>query len=120
MDRRADAAAAVVPRLLFKESRDDRWRCRLRRILKASMGLSVGSIGSGAIARAVQGAPAACRLADLQAYLNGPRIRSELQALIEAVVVRRRGSSATVTPFTALGRWPRTWMPAHPEGCCLC
>ena len=57
-------------------------------LLKASMGLSVASIGPAAIERAVQERLSACHLEDLPAYLA--RVHgstSELQALIEAVVV---------------------------------
>ena len=60
----------------------------LESLLKASMGLSAASIGAAAIERAVQERLAACQLDDLHAYLEHVRASAtELQALIEAVVV---------------------------------
>ena len=56
-------------------------------LLKQAMGLDAASIGAPSVERAVQERLAACKL-DAHAYLE--RVRSsetELQALIEAVVV---------------------------------
>jgi len=67
--------------------------------------LNAASIGSGAIARAVQERLSACELGDLPAYLE--RLRgsgTELQALIEAVVVPETWFFRDRHAFTALSR----------------
>jgi chemotaxis protein methyltransferase WspC len=57
-------------------------------LLKASIGLDVGSIGPRSIERAVQKRLTACALPDRHAYWERVRgCETELQALIEAVVV---------------------------------
>src|SRR5476649_563428 len=90
----------------------------LESLLQASMGLSVASIGSAAIGRAVQERLAVCHLGDLHAYAE--RVRgsaSELQALIEAVVVSETWFFRDRHAFTALARLTREeWLQAHPEG----
>jgi chemotaxis protein methyltransferase WspC len=90
----------------------------LENLLQASMGLSVASIGSAAIARAVQERLSACHLGDLHAYLA--RVRgsgTELQALIEAVVVPETWFFRDGHAFTALARLAhKEWLPTHPEG----
>ena len=90
----------------------------LENLLKASMGLSAASIGSSAIARAVQERQEACNLADVQAYLE--RVRgsgTELQALIEAVVVPETWFFRDSRAFAALARLaPEDWPQTHPEG----
>ena len=81
------------------------------------MGLSAASIGSTAIARAVQERLLACKLADQQTYLE--RVRGsgvELQALIEAVVVPETWFFRDAQAFTALARLAHEWLPSHPEG----
>jgi chemotaxis protein methyltransferase WspC len=90
----------------------------LESLLKASMGLSVASIGSAAIARAVQERVSACHVADLHAYLELVRASgTELQALIEAVVVPETWFFRDRYAFTALARLAREeWLPTHPEG----
>ena len=94
----------------------------LENLLKASMGLSAASIGSAAIARAVQERLSACKLDDLHAYLE--RVRgsgTELQALIEAVVVPETWFFRDRHAFTALARLVREeWLPTHPRACCRC
>ena len=87
-------------------------------LLQASMGLSVASIGSAAIGRAVQERLSACKLGDLPAYLERVRASgTELQALIEAVVVAETWFFRDRHAFTALTRMAREeWLPAHPEG----
>jgi chemotaxis protein methyltransferase WspC len=90
----------------------------LEQLLNASMGLSAASIGSAAIARAVQERLLVCNLAGPGAYLelvrgSGP----ELQALIEAVVVPETWFFRDPHAFTTLARIVREeWLPAHPEG----
>jgi chemotaxis protein methyltransferase WspC len=57
-------------------------------LLRTSIGLNAASIGSSAVARAVQQRLAACQLRDPIAYWDRVRASdTELQALIEAVVV---------------------------------
>ena len=57
-------------------------------LLRRSIGLNAASIGSAAIARAVQERLSACKLGDPAAYWERVRTSdTELQALIEAVVV---------------------------------
>ena len=87
-------------------------------LLKASMGLSVASIGPTAIARAVQERLSACELGDLPAYLERLRASgTELQALIEAVVVPETWFFRDRPAFTALARLVhKEWLPAHPDG----
>ena len=87
-------------------------------LLKASMGLNVASIGSAAIARAVQERVSACNLGDLDAYVERVRASgTELQALIEAVVVPETWFFRDRHAFTALARVAREeWLPTHPDG----
>jgi len=87
-------------------------------LLKASMGLSAMSIGSTAVARAVQERQSVCHLGDLPEYLDYLRLSSiELQALIEAVVVPETWFFRDRHAFTTLGRLIHdTWLPAHAVG----
>jgi chemotaxis protein methyltransferase WspC len=85
-------------------------------LLKASIGLDVASVGPAAVARAVEERQAACGLPDAAAYLAHLRTYgTELQALIEAVVVpetwffRDRGAFAWLARVAA-----DEWLPAHP------
>jgi chemotaxis protein methyltransferase WspC len=90
----------------------------LEQLLKASMGLNVASIGTAAILRAVQERLSVCMIADLPAYME--RVRksgTELQALIEAVVVPETWFFRDRHAFVALTRLAlEDWLPAHPEG----
>jgi chemotaxis protein methyltransferase WspC len=90
----------------------------LENLLKAAMGLNVASIGSATIARAVQERVSACDAADLQAYLEWVLASAtELQALIEAVVVSETWFFRDPHAFIALARLAQEeWLPAHPEG----
>jgi chemotaxis protein methyltransferase WspC len=90
----------------------------LETLLKASMGLSVLSIGPSAIARAVQERLLLSDVPDLPAYLALVRTSgNELQALIEAVVVPETWFFRDPNAFAALGRMALDeWLPAHPEG----
>lgn len=90
----------------------------LEHLLKASMGLSAASIGSPAIARAVQERLSVCELGDLDDYLEKVRASgTELQALIEAVVVPETWFFRDRHAFTALARLAHgEWLPTHSEG----
>jgi chemotaxis protein methyltransferase WspC len=90
----------------------------LEDLLKASMGLSVASIGSTAVARAVQERVSACHLVDPHAYLERVRASAtELQALIETVVVPETWFFRDPHAFTALARLAcEEWLPTHHEG----
>ena len=87
-------------------------------LLKASMGLSVVSIGSTAIARAVEERLSACEVGDLDGYQELLRVSgTELQALIEAVVVPETWFFRDRHAFSALTRLVHDeWLPAHPDG----
>jgi chemotaxis protein methyltransferase WspC len=86
-------------------------------LLKVSMGLSAMSIGSTAVARAVQERQSVCNLGDLPAYLEHLRVsQTELQALIETVVVPETWFFRDHHAFSTLGRLMREeWLPAHPD-----
>lgn len=88
----------------------------LENLLQEAMGLNAASIGSAAIARAVQERLSACNLADPAVYLEQVRGSSaELQALIEAVVVPETWFFRDSAAFTALASMTRDeWLPAHP------
>jgi chemotaxis protein methyltransferase WspC len=90
----------------------------IEHLLQASMGLSMASIGPAAIARAVQERVLVCDLNDLDAYLEQVRASAtELQALIEAVVVPETWFFRDRHAFTALARVAREeWLPTHPDG----
>lgn len=87
-------------------------------LLKASMGLHAASIGSPAIARAVEARSAACQLANPDAYWD--RVRGsdvELQLLIEAVVVPETSFFRDRDSFAALSRLVRDeWLPRSRGG----
>jgi chemotaxis protein methyltransferase WspC len=88
----------------------------LETLLETHMGLSAGSIGPAAIARAVQERLSACQLDDVDRYVERVRGSSaELQALVEGVVVPETWFYRDPEAFRMLGRVIRdTWMPAHP------
>jgi chemotaxis protein methyltransferase WspC len=87
-------------------------------ILNASIGLDVGSIGTAAVARAVQERQAACGLNDPAAYLERVRsVAGELQALIEIVVVPETWFFRDREAFDLLAHVARDeWPLAHPSG----
>src|SRR5918995_1843850 len=80
------------------------------------MGLDAHSIGSSAIERAVRQRLLDCQLPDIQAYLLRLRASdSELQALIEAVVVPETLFFPEPHAFAAMARTAtQAWLPAHP------
>jgi chemotaxis protein methyltransferase WspC len=86
-------------------------------LLKASMGLSAMSIGSTAVARAVQQRQSVCHLGDLPAYEEHLRLsQTELQALIEAVVVPETWFFRDRHAFSSLCRlMNEEWLPAHTD-----
>lgn len=74
-------------------------------LLKQAMGLDAASIGSAVVRRAVQERLAACQLPDAQAYLERlGSSASELQELIEAVVVGETWFFRDPASFAALAR----------------
>ena len=87
-------------------------------LLKQAMGLDAVSIGSAAIEHAVQARMSACKLNDMPAYLNLVRTSpSELQALIEAVVVPETWFFRDREAFSALARMAaEEWLPSHADG----
>jgi chemotaxis protein methyltransferase WspC len=89
----------------------------IENLLKETMGLNVASIGSPAVARAVQQRLSACHIGDLDAYWNRVRAsETELQELIEAVVVPETWFFRDRESFTAVARLVRDeWLssPRH-------
>jgi chemotaxis protein methyltransferase WspC len=87
-------------------------------LLQDRMGLDVESIGPQLVARAVLERQAACQLADAQTYLELVRERpSELQALIEAVIVSETWFFRDREAFALLARHAvEAWLPAHADG----
>ena len=87
-------------------------------LLKQSMGLDAASIGSSAIAHAVQARMAACGLRDSPAYLELVRASTnELQELIEAVVVPETWFFRDREAFAALARIAaEEWLRTHTSG----
>ncbi len=87
-------------------------------LLKQATGLDAASIGAAAVERAVQARVAACHLNGTRDYwglVNASR--TELQALIEAVVVPETWFFRDREAFAALARIAREdWLPAHPDG----
>ncbi len=80
----------------------------IENLLTVSMGLDIASIGAMAIARAVDERQAACRLGDAGAYWRHLReSESELQTLIETVVVPETWFFRDSEAFAALARLAR-------------
>ena len=84
-------------------------------LLKEAMGLDAASLGPTAISRAVQQRMAECKLADVHAYWlrlrNSP---SELQELIEAVVVPETWFFRDPEAFVAVASMARSELQQHP------
>jgi chemotaxis protein methyltransferase WspC len=77
-------------------------------LLREAIGLDAASLGPSAIARAVAARQAACRLADVHGYwLRVRSSPSELQELIEAVVVPETWFFRDPAAFEALAGWSR-------------
>jgi chemotaxis protein methyltransferase WspC len=87
-------------------------------LLKQTAGIDAAAIGSSAIEHAVRERLSACRLSDLPAYRERVLAsESELQELIEAVVVAETWFFRDREAFAALARFVfHEWLPAHPEG----
>lgn len=86
--------------------------------LKQEIGLDAASIGSSAIERAVQVRMSACEMNNMLAYRELVRASAtELQALIEAVVVPETWFFRDCEAFSALARMAfEEWLRAHTEG----
>jgi len=87
-------------------------------LLKQRLGLDAESIGSSAIARAVQERMSACQSVNTTAY-EGLLASSEeeLLQLIELVVVPETWFFRDTEAFVTLTRYALAeWLPAHPEG----
>lgn len=85
------------------------------RLLKDAMGLDAASLGPTAIARAVQARMAACQIKDVHGYWL--RVRgspTELQELIEAVVVPETWFFRDREAFVALAEMARADLIEHP------
>jgi chemotaxis protein methyltransferase WspC len=87
-------------------------------LLKRTIGLDAGSIGSSSIERAVQVRRAACELQDVQAYWHRVcESEAELQELIEAVIVPETWFFRDREAFAALARMVgEESLGARPEG----
>ena len=87
-------------------------------LLKQVMGLDAASIGSSAIERAVEDRLSACKLKDPQAYWQHVHTSTtELQELIEAVIVPETWFFRDNGAFTALARMVyEEWLRHHAEG----
>src|SRR5262245_11934303 len=86
-------------------------------LLRDSIGLDADSIGSDAIARAVQARQSACDLADQDAYWRRAwTSETERQELIESVVVPETWFFRDRAAFSTLAQIGQEWMPAHPAG----
>jgi chemotaxis protein methyltransferase WspC len=87
-------------------------------LLKQVMGLDAASIGSSAVEHAVNGRLAVCGIDDGRTYWELVRTSaSELQALIEAVIVPETWFFRDREAFAALARAANEdWLPAHPRG----
>jgi chemotaxis protein methyltransferase WspC len=87
-------------------------------LLNQRFGLDAESIGSSAIARAVQDRLSACNLPNLEAYFQHVSAsHSEVQQLIELVVVPETWFFRDAEAFALLAQLAlKEWLPAHPEG----
>lgn len=84
-------------------------------LLRDSMGLDAASLGPSAVTRAVQRRQAACMLADRQSYwLHLRASPTELQELVEAVVVPETWFFRDPQAFSALAAMARTQLVANP------
>ena len=85
-------------------------------LLRDTIGLDAASLGSSAVTRAVQRRQTACLLADRHAYWMHVRgSASELQELVEAVVVPETWFFRDPMAFTTLAQMARTELVAHPS-----
>ena len=86
-------------------------------LLRTSIGLSAASIGSAAVAGAVQERLSACKLADPDAYWEHVRTSNiELQSLIEAIVVPETWFFRDRESFAALAVLTHEEFPSHLGG----
>jgi CheR methyltransferase, SAM binding domain len=119
MDPGGQIAAAIGARPVVQTAGDRLMiRTEFEYLLKRTMGLDVAAIGASAIERAVNERRSACKLTDVQAYLNYVQeSETELQELIEAVVVLETWFFRDRDAFVALTRMIcEDWLPAHAAG----
>lgn len=84
-------------------------------LLKQAMGLDAASLGPSAVARAVQRRREACAMADDNAYwLHVRASPSELQELVEAIVVPETWFFRDREAFVALASMARAQLTEHP------
>lgn len=90
----------------------------IEELLRRTIGLDAASIGSATIERVVRERLRACRLNDLQDYRQHlHESGTELQALIEAVVVPETWFFRDREAFAALARLATgNWLCTHPQG----
>lgn len=90
----------------------------IENLLKQTIGLDAASIGSAAVARAVRDRLAVCGLSDTRAYCERVRASAtELQELVEAVVVPETWFFRNGEAFTALARVAQEeWLPTQTQG----
>ena len=91
---------------------------RFEGLLKRTMGLDAASVGISAIERAVQARLLACRIDDAEDYWRHlSASRTELQELIEAVVVPETWFFRDAQAFQAMARIAiEEWLPRQNEG----
>lgn len=89
---------------------------KIEALLQHTMGLHAASIGSASVERAVRARLAACNVASMADYWDRMKdSRTELQALIEAVVVPETWFSRDAQAFAELTRVARDeWRPNRP------
>jgi chemotaxis protein methyltransferase WspC len=87
-------------------------------LLKEAMGLDVASIGPSAVERAVQVRMEASNLSDMRKYIEFVRSsETELQQLIETIVVPETWFLRDPRAFALLSRWAfESWLPENPQG----
>ncbi|MFI4914163.1 MAG: CheR family methyltransferase, partial [Steroidobacterales bacterium] len=88
----------------------------IEKLLKHVTGLEAASLGSGAVERAAQARAAACAL-DVRSYLERLRTSAtELQTLVNVIVVPETWFFRDLEAFAALGRIARDdWLRARPQ-----
>jgi chemotaxis protein methyltransferase WspC len=87
-------------------------------LLKRTIGLDAATVGPSTVARAVQARMSACGLMDSNAYWRLVQTsQSELQELVEAVVIPETWFFRESKAFTAMARLAREeWLATHSQG----
>jgi chemotaxis protein methyltransferase WspC len=90
----------------------------LQVLLQDAMGLDATSIGSSALERAVELRMQASNHSGMQAYIEfACASQTELQQLIETIVVPETWFGRDPQAFALLSRWvSESWLPEHPQG----